>query len=411
VRPRLSIPLAFMALAFGTARPAEHARPGVFVVHTADGVDHSGVLHELSVDWSLRVGEGGEGTKVAGPDVVSVRRLGVPLPPMPRGEHIVFANGDRLPVARLRLAGEKLRGECPDLRGSELEVPLGAVAVWWRAGPENARAPDQFIHRLLARERKRDAIYLLNGDVSEGVLDGLDATKASLEVEKKSVAVDLARVAAVALSSEPVPGLKPKGLHARLTLDDGARLTIRSAECPDGLTLRGTTAFGATFEVPLDRVVALDLLGGRSLYLSDLKPAGAEEPLPYLGPDSVRWPLVADGSVDERDLRTGGSTYAKGIGTHSPARVRYALAGAYRRFEAVVGLDDKTGRRGSVRIRVLGDGRPLDLGFADELTAKTGPVRLQADVSGVKELTLEVGVGRGGNVQDHVDWADARVIK
>ena len=46
-----------------------------------------------------------------------------------------------------------------------------------------------------------------------------------------------------------------------------------------------------------------------------------------------------------------------------------------------------------------------------ELTAKNGPVRLQADVSGVKELTLEVDVGRGGNVQDHVNWAEARVIK
>jgi hypothetical protein len=60
---------------------------------------------------------------------------------------------------------------------------------------------------------------------------------------------------------------------------------------------------------------------------------------------------------------------------------------------------------------VLGDGKPLDVGFADELTAKNGPVQLQADVTGVKELTLEVDVGRKGNVQDHVDWVEARVIR
>jgi hypothetical protein len=171
------------------------------------------------------------------------------------------------------------------------------------------------------------------------------------------------------------------------------------------------TAFGTRFAVPLAGVVALDWLGGRAVYLSDLKPAGVDEPPPYLGVDSVRWPPVADGSVDERDLRVGGSTYAKGVGMHGPGRIRYSLGGAYRRFEAVVGLDDRTGRRGSVRLRVLGDGKPLDTGFSGELTAKTGPVRLRADVTGVKVLALEVEIGRGGNVQDHVDWADARVIK
>ena len=31
--------------------------------------------------------------------------------------------------------------------------------------------------------------------------------------------------------------------------------------------------------------------------------------------------------------------------------------------------------------------------------------------TGVKELTLEVDFGKGGPVQDHVDWADARLVK
>jgi hypothetical protein len=403
--------LVALALAGGTAGYAEEARRTVFVVHTAGGADYRGSLRELNADWSVRVGDGGEGTQVAGPDVVSARRLGVPLPPMPAGEHVVFANGDRLPVTRLHLAGEKLRGRCPDLGGAEIEMPLGAVAVWWRTAPEAARAPDQFLRRLLTRDRKHDAVYLLNGDVLEGVLDTLDDKKVTLEVAKKTVATDLARVAALALSTEPTAGHRPKGLHARLTLEGGARLTLASAECRDGVAVQAKTAFGAPVRIPLGRVVALDWLGGRTVYLSDLKPVGFEEPLPYLGPDSVRWPPVADGSVDERDLRTGGSTYAKGVGMHSPGRLRYSLGGAYNHFEAVVGLDDKTGRRGSVLVRVLGDGKPLDIGFAGELTAKNGPVRLQANVSGVKELTLEVEVGRGGNVQDHVDWGDARLTR
>jgi sRNA-binding regulator protein Hfq len=403
--------LPALAVASDPARAAEGANPSVFTVHTADGSDHRGSLRELMADWSLRVGDGGEGTRIAGADVVSARQRGVALPPMPVGEHVVLANGDRLPIGQVRLDGEKLRCRCADFGGAEVELPLGTVAVWWRTAPDGVAAADRFLRSLLSKDRKRDTIYLRNGDVLEGVLEALDDKRMSLEVEKKSVVTDLARVAALAVGTEPAPGLRPKGLHARLTLDSGARLTLASVECHDGLTLQGTAAFGAPLRVPLGRVVAIDWLGGRTVYLSDMKPAGFDEPLPYLGVDSIHWPPVADGSVDERDLRLGGSTYTKGVGLHSPGRVRYALGGAYRRFEALVGLDDKTGRRGSVRVLVLGDGRPLAIGFAGELTSKNGPFKLQADVTGVKELTLEVDVGRGGNVQDHVDWADARVIK
>jgi NPCBM/NEW2 domain len=411
---RLAASLASVALLIGiqvASRAADETRPVEFVVRTADGNEHRGALREMKRDWSLRVGAAGEGTHIAGADVVSIRRPGLPLPPMPAGEHLILVNGDRLSLTGLRLDGEKLRGRCPDFGGTDVELPLSAVAAWWRAAPDGVSAPDQYLRRLLAVNRKRDAVYLLNGDVLEGVLDALNDKQVSLEIDKRSVATDLIRVAAVALSSEPAAGLRPKGLHARLTLDGGARLTLASAECSDGLALRGTTAFGAPLRVPLNRVVALDWLGGRAVYLSDLKPVGFDEPLPYLGADSIHWPPVADGSVDERDLRTGGSTFAKGIGMHSSGRLRYELAGRYRRFEATVGLDDRTGRKGSVRVRVLGDGRPLDIGFAEELTAKNGPARLQADVTGVKTLTLEVDVGRGGNVQDHVDWSDARVIR
>jgi hypothetical protein len=61
--------------------------------------------------------------------------------------------------------------------------------------------------------------------------------------------------------------------------------------------------------------------------------------------------------------------------------------------------------------QVLADGKPL-LDPAPELAAAEAPrpVRL-ALPPGAKELTLAVEFGRGGDVQDHVDWADARLIK
>ena len=64
-----------------------------------------------------------------------------------------------------------------------------------------------------------------------------------------------------------------------------------------------------------------------------------------------------------------------------------------------------------MRLRVLVDGKERDLGFKGELTWRTGPLRLRLDVSKAKELTLGVDFGAGGDVGDHVNWADARLIK
>ena len=40
-----------------------------------------------------------------------------------------------------------------------------------------------------------------------------------------------------------------------------------------------------------------------------------------------------------------------------------------------------------------------------------GPLPVRVDVTGAKELTLAVEFGQGGDVEDHVNWADARLIR
>jgi hypothetical protein len=96
---------------------------------------------------------------------------------------------------------------------------------------------------------------------------------------------------------------------------------------------------------------------------------------------------------------------------HPQSRATFTLDGKYRRFETVVGLDTKTGRHGSARIRVLADGKPLELEASGELTERKPTLTIQAEIEGVKELTLETGFGSRGDVQAHVNWADARVVK
>jgi hypothetical protein len=252
-------------------------------------------------------------------------------------------------------------------------------------------------------------VLLNNGDAIEGDITGLDDQEATLEADKKPVKIEMKRVAAVALSTEDAKPPRVKGAFARIALSDaeradGARLTLTSFAC-DEATLTGTTTFGAAFAAPIGRLAFLEFVGGREIPLADLK-ALRYEYSPYL---DERWDYVRDGAVTGLDLRLAGSHYDRGIGLHAGGRLTYAVPDGARRFEATVGIDDRAGEGATARVRLLADGKAVDLGDRD--LARGAPRVVRADVAGAKELTLEVEYGPRGPVHAHVDWVDARFVK
>jgi hypothetical protein len=129
---------------------------------------------------------------------------------------------------------------------------------------------------------------------------------------------------------------------------------------------------------------------------------------PYLG---AAWPLVKDAAADNHPLRIHGSTYEKGLGTHAPCRVTYALDGKYQRFDAVVGVDSATSPRGRAKVAVEIDGKRSELNGGKELTSETAPVEVRLNVAGARTLTLIVELGAFGDVQANVNWAKARLVR
>jgi hypothetical protein len=305
------------------------------------------------------------------------------------------------------LSAETLRFRAPCGDEREVKVPLSMVSLLWATAPDGTRYPDALRRRLAAGKRKRDAVYLRNGDVLEGIVNALDDTRLLLEVNRREVSVALReRVAVVAFSTDLVRTAKPKGPYAQVVLTNGARLSLANATA-DSRALKGRTFFGAEVAIPLTALAALNVRQGRAVYLSDLSPSRYEF-TPYL---DEHWAYVRDGSVLGRDLRLGGSTFDKGLGTHSESRLTYDLAGNYQWFEAVVGLDDRSGRAGNAAIEVWVDGKLQDLGEKAKLTAPGQPHVLRINVAGARNLALVTRFGQGGPVRDHVDWADARVVK
>ncbi|MGW8598911.1 endo-alpha-N-acetylgalactosaminidase family protein [Streptomyces sp. NPDC055893] len=112
------------------------------------------------------------------------------------------------------------------------------------------------------------------------------------------------------------------------------------------------------------------------------------------------------GTGDGSPLRIGGVTYAKGLGSHAPAKVRYYLGGRCTSLTAEVGVDDVQTSRGSVQFSVLADG--AERVKSPVLRSSDGAWPLTADVTGATWVDLVVSDSGDGNGNDHADWGGAR---
>ncbi|MZD07447.1 hypothetical protein GTW43_20510 [Streptomyces sp. SID5785] len=112
------------------------------------------------------------------------------------------------------------------------------------------------------------------------------------------------------------------------------------------------------------------------------------------------------GQGDGTPLTIGGTAYAKGLGTHAPAKIRYYLGKQCTSFTAQVGVDDVQTGRGTVQFSVLADG--TEKVKSPVLKASDTAWSLTADLGGATYVDLVVGDGGDGNGNDHADWGDAR---
>ncbi|MEW9548583.1 endo-alpha-N-acetylgalactosaminidase family protein [Nonomuraea sp. NPDC050783] len=134
--------------------------------------------------------------------------------------------------------------------------------------------------------------------------------------------------------------------------------------------------------------------------------------LPWVSADNGWGPVERDrsngdtGEADGGPIVIGGRSFAKGLGTHAPARVRYFLGGHCTALRAFVGVDDVQATRGSVRFAVLADG--AERAGSPVLRAADGAYELVADLSGARYADLVAEDGGDGNGNDHADWGEAR---
>lgn len=397
-----------MLLLLSMVLAAEPGSDPVFEAHAARSEPAAGVVEGMDTNWDVRFG-GDIARTIEGSELISLRQKKVKLPPPPTAAQVVFANGDRLPgrVHTITAGKVQFQARISERSGAdelqELTVPLNSLAVIWFVPPPETMAAS--LVRVLRERRRRDVVVMHNGDLRQGTVQSLSAEgKLRLKEAGDDREIEASHVLAIALNTDLARALKPRGAFGRVILLNGARLSLLTARA-DSRVLTGRTLFAADFKAPWQQIAALDIRQGPAVYLSDLKPRSYSHK-PFL---AVAWPYTMDRSVGGGGLRLGGDCYDKGVSLHSESRISFALDGKYRRFESFVGLNDNAGSGGNVRIRVQVDGREKDC--INELNSANGPKSLRVDVQGANNLTLVVEFGSGGDVRDHVDWANARLIK
>lgn len=307
----------------------------------------------------------------------------------PKTASVRFTNGDQV-VGRVSF---------PAARQVKIAAGWGSLTVpltWCSAIRLDEKA-------ALPGPVTRDTLVLANDRV-EGEIQGVTGERVSIDLSGKPVPVELGRVQAIALAPRKRAAEERKGLLLALDLGGGERLTGQWVKLsPDLLTVR--LDWGDTVDIPVASLSRLEVKNGKLVYLSDLKPSEARH-TPYL---DVSRPYQVDRAVSGRPLRLGGRTYARGLGVHSHSEVTYALNGAYQNFAATVGVDDAVGSQGSVLFRVFGDEKLLYEGPA--MRGGDLPAEVKVDVKRVLLLRLEVDFADGGDVADHADWAEARLLR
>jgi hypothetical protein len=172
-----------------------------------------------------------------------------------------------------------------------------------------------------------------------------------------------------------------------------------------GEKLKVMTVSGAVLELPRATLMRLDFTNDKIVYLSDITPAA----LTYRSPTGRNDPPRMDTNLDGKGpLQVKGETFSKGLALHAHTELTYNLDGKYKKFEAVLGMDDVVGGDGQPRVRIEGDGKEL---FTQVVSRKDERHNLDLDVRGVRQLRVIVSSTKPFAFEAHVDLANAKLSK
>jgi NPCBM/NEW2 domain-containing protein len=369
-------------------------------VSTFQGEPRTGEWRGLS-DGRVTLAVSGQETSVPLSEVLEVRFRGEAAKLDKPAAVVTLWDGTTLSCSRLQVTEQELKLTSPLL--GKLTLPQSDVA--------NIRFADRFTSvdeqwaKLTERELKSDLLVIRKEDVLD-YLDGVvvDLTDKSVKflLDGDEELIKREKIFGLLFGRRPT-GLKPAPVRIELVNGDVvlAASVIGSAQ---GLTAKLPSK--AEVPLPVEQLKAIDLSQGKLRYLSQLEPRDVKY-TPYF---DVTWEYRRDTNMDGGPLRLGNKVYARGLCLHSKTQLKYRLGGEYRRLQTVIGIDHLVASNGygDCRLVISGDGKSL---FEADVKAKDSPRPIDLDVEGVVMLEILVDFGGNLDISDHLDLADAKLVK
>ncbi|HYG74206.1 MAG TPA: NPCBM/NEW2 domain-containing protein [Planctomycetota bacterium] len=342
-----------------------------------------------------------ESGRAAFKDVSEVRFGGADTAPPPAT--IFLRNGDQLKATILSGDDTKLKLKNGALGELDLENHfIDGITFTIKEGP----APDAIDAFMKGAAPKEDLLLLPKGDTVSGFVERFSDKDLTFNVGGQSRPFAFDAIAAFRLA--PLKEYKrPDAFAATLLLRDGSQLTGKLGGLKDN-AISFESISGQEWRAETGAIKSILFQGGKLVYLSDLKPKEVEEK-PYVGGMPVVYGWRKDQAATGEKLTIAGKTYARGIGVHSFARLSFDVGGQYAKLLCDVGLDASAPPNAVASWKIIADGKELAAG-----TAKAGEAAqtVRKEVAGVKTLEFICDYGSDDDdAGDHLDWANARLIK
>lgn len=375
-----------------------------------NGTRQSGTLQKLTSKELTLQPESGPAVALPTADLLDVRVTGE-RPPATAVEAAVvrvhLVDGSQLQLSGMKTTGKELQGQHALL--GDFRVPLAMVRSV-RFTPPQVKLDPLWV-QLTEKGTKDDMIVVQKSEVLDhldGVVGQIEDAAIKFLLEGDEISVKREKAFGIIYARKP----SNAKIAARVELANGDLVSVKSLT-GDGAQWQLESLAGPTWSLPAAALIAADYSLGKVVYLSTIEPRAVkftpffEFPAGAISYGEYR----RDRNLDGRPLRLNGKTYARGLAIHSKTEMVYRLGGEFRRFQAMMGIDDEftNPKWGAVSVRISGDRKEL---YSGVCKPRENPVPLDLDVKGVVELEIVVDFGPDmDHIGDRLHLADARVVK
>lgn len=316
------------------------------------------------------------------------------------------------------------------LTGTKQSVTVPANVILYMIRDISDPKLEQIFRNMLAKRGKRDVWIIAKGDM-EKTLDAVPGTfgdgdakglvvQFEIASNNDKVSIQLSRVYGMILNQTSeikvaqtickVIDANNNTLYAK-SLSVSNRTEMKDAKEVVVQSLTVVTDTGVRVDYPdISMVYKLDFSAGSMSYLSDLVPEKVELSSTEGVPEPYRRDMSLDKLFDKIPplLKLDGKSYKKGLAIHSRTVLTYSLAGRYKLFEAIAGVDDCVEGDSSVKLTIEGDFKPI---FSGVVKKGDEPKLLKYSVLNVKELRITVESEGVFDLGNQVDLVEAKVRK